>query len=363
MLIYVGSRKMIINWILPEATQCGGIRVALQYANALTEQGHDVICYVPKSGQHFGWKRIFFMKEVLKMHFIPEMRGIWFENKFNFEFPLWISNRSIREADITIATSWITSYWVNELSKEKGKKVYFIQGFETWGTKKTNMFVRESYKLPFDECITVSTALHDRLFSEIGTESKVVCNGVEECFLEYIGEKPLTDIVIGIPYRETRGDDIKNCELGIQVLLEVKERFPFVRLMAFGFNKPLKWDNRIEFWENPSRKELIEFYHKVNIFYVPSLYEGWGLPAMEAMAQECCVLAANSGMIQELGKDRENCIVIQNPRNRKEAVIKISNLINNKKKILEIGKNARKVISRMSISQSAKKFESILLNM
>lgn len=353
---------MRINWILPEASQCGGIRVALQYANALTDFGHDVICYVPKSGQHFGWKKIFFPKEIFLMKRNSELRGEWFDNKFHFEYPIWINNKSIRDADVTIATSWITSYWVNELSELKGKKVYFIQGFETWGDKKYNDNVLKSYEFPFDERITVSTALHDRLLQKTGADSKIVCNGVEDCFLQET-EKGKDTITIGMPYREMRGNDIKNCKLGIKVLLKIKEKYPTVKLAAFGFKKPNQWNEQIEFCENPTRKELVRFYSKTNIFYVPSLYEGWGLPSMEAMAQSNTVLASCSGIIQEIGVDGENTIILRNPLDEKEAFDKIAYLLQNMEETRKIGENARLAVSQMTESRSAHKFESILNEM
>lgn len=350
---------MKINWILPEASQCGGIRVALQYANALTDMGHDVVCYVPKSGQHFGWKKIFFPKELLRMKRNAELRGEWFSNKFEFDYPVWINNGSVRDADITIATSWITSYWVKKLSSSKGKKVYFIQGFETWGDKKYNEIVLNSYLLPFDERITVSTALHDRLLHETGSESQVVCNGVEECFLETIAT-PKNTIVVGMPYREVRGDDVKNCALGIRVLLKIKKKYPQVNIIAYGFKKPADWNDIIDFYENPTREELVKFYSKTSIFYVPSLYEGWGLPAMEAMAQKNVVLAGYSGLIQEIGIDRVNCMILQNPADEEEAYKKLADLILDKNKVEVIGENARNTVCRMSDKISAKEFEKIL---
>lgn len=351
---------MKINWVLPEASQCGGIRVALQYANALTALGHDVVCYVPKSGQHYGWKKIFFPKEILRMKKNSELRGEWFTNEFRFEYPVWINNTSVRDADVTIATSWITSYWVNKLSRTKGKKVYFIQDFETWGNKKYNEIVLNSYHLPFDERITVSTALHDRVLKETGSNSKIVCNGVEECFLKDL-KKNQNSLVVGMPYREVRGDDVKNCALGIRVLLNIKKKYPEVRLAAFGFKKPDDWNDLIDFYENPTREELVEFYRKTNIFYVPSLYEGWGLPAMEAMAQKNAVLASYSGLIQEVGVDGENCIVLKNPSDEEEAFNKITDLIQDSDKAKKIGQNAREVISQFSENKSVKKFEKAIV--
>ena len=350
---------MRINWILPEASQCGGVRVALDYANLLTEMGHDVICYVPKSGQHFGWKRIFFVKEVLKMYRDSEIRGEWFENKFTFEFPMWINDKYVRDADVTIATSWITAYWIKEMCPKKGKKVYFIQDFETWGNEKYNKLVLKTYSFPFDQFITVSTALHDKLLEEIGTNSQVVCNGVEKCFVSKTN-KSFKKIVIGMPYREMRGADIKNCSMGIEVLMKIKTIFPSVELHAFGFNKPIEWNDEIDFLENPSREELVKFYNQINIFYVPSVYEGWGLPAMEAMAQENLVLGACSGLIQEIGVDMQNCVILRNPRDKEEAIEKICFLINNMDIVRKIGRNARNSVLEMTTYHSGKRFEHVL---
>lgn len=350
---------MKINWILPEVSQCGGVRVVLQYANELVGMGHDVVCYAPKSGQHFGWKRIFFPKEVLRMKFSSELRGEWFSNKFQYEFPMWISNRSIRDADITIATSWITSYWVSKLDMHKGKKVYFIQDFETWGDDRYNEIVKASYKLRFDKCITVSTALHNLILKETEMDSVVVCNGVEECFLKE-SKKNTNQITIGMPYREIRGNDIKNCALGLNVLIQIKEKYLNVNLAAFGFKKPRDWCGQIEFLENPTREELVEFYGRINILYVPSVYEGWGLPAMEAMAQGNAIVAGDSGIIQEIGVDEHNCIILQNPLDEGEAIKKIIYLIENQEQMEKIGLRAKKCVSNMSQQHSAKKLEKIL---
>lgn len=351
---------MKINWIIPEATQSGGIIVALQYANKLVERGHDVVCYAPLSGQHYGWKRILFPKEVIKTCLNSYYRGDWFNNKFTFEFPLWINNKSIRDADVTIATSWITSYWVNNLDNTKGKKVYFIQGFETWGDEKTNEIVKSSYNLPFDKRITVSTELHNRLIKECDSDSVVICNGVEEVFTKNLGKKNNNQLVIGFPYRETRGDDIKNCIFAIRVLNKLHDKHPDVKIVTYGFKKPDGWSETIEFLENPTRNELVNFYHNVNIFYVPSIYEGWGLPAMEAMAQSCCVLASNTGVIKEIGIDNKNCIIINNPKDEIEVFNKLERVCNDSILRKEIGDNAKKMVADMTQADSQKMFEETL---
>lgn len=356
---------MKINLILPGAGNCGGVRVAFEYMNALTEYGHDVVCYVPACGSYVGWKKILFPKAIIRLICSHDLQGRWFEKRFDLKFPFIISNFTVRDADVTIATSWLTSYWVNRLSPQKGKKVYFIQGFETWGSPQLNIKVLKSYRLAFDEHTSVSTALHDRLFNEAGCKSKVVCNGVEDCFLTPVEKEIPSEsiITIGIPYRSSRGDDIKNCTLGISVLYQIKKKYPHVKLVAFGFKKPSEWDEQIIFVENPSREVLVKLYAHINIFYVPSIYEGWGLPAMEAMAQKCCVIAGDSGVIKEIGRDKINCIILEDPRNKNEAINKLSELVCNPNLVSEIGEAARTSVSNMSTTKSAKRFEEILMSL
>jgi glycosyltransferase involved in cell wall biosynthesis len=45
---------------------------------------------------------------------------------------------------------------------------------------------------------------------------------------------------------------------------------------------------------------LSEFYNQANIFVYPSLYEGFGLPPLEAMANNCAVASSNTSSMPEV---------------------------------------------------------------
>lgn len=351
---------MKINFIIPSTDLSGGIRMIFLYANALIERGHDVICYYPLFGAYRGWKKYFAfypLKSLLKYAIHPQQRKAeWFRDmKFKLISPLYIHNNSIRDADITIATFWLTAYWVQKL--HKGKKAYFIQGYENWENhRKING--KNSYKLKFDLAITVSSELKTKLLEETGLSSIVVCNGVPH---EEIGTKAkkITEqhIYIGFPYRE---GTLKNCSTAINVLKKVSATTQ-VAIMSYGQKKPENWPEEWDFLTDPDRKELYDFYEKTDIFYIPSLHEGWGLPAMEAMAHGNAVLSGNFGIVAESGIDNINCKILTSPDNVDEAVVKILDLICNPEKRREIGYNAYDMIcNNYLFSKSCDNFEKVL---
>jgi glycosyltransferase involved in cell wall biosynthesis len=59
-------------------------------------------------------------------------------------------------------------------------------------------------------------------------------------------------------------------------------------------------DSRIQFLGRLSDSELIAQYQNATAFVFPSLYEGFGIPPLEAQACGCPVLAANAASIPEV---------------------------------------------------------------
>ncbi|MCJ7437312.1 MAG: glycosyltransferase, partial [Acidimicrobiia bacterium] len=48
---------------------------------------------------------------------------------------------------------------------------------------------------------------------------------------------------------------------------------------------------------------LVALYHGADLLAFPSLHEGFGLPVLEAMAQETAVLSSDIPVLQEVGGD------------------------------------------------------------
>jgi glycosyltransferase involved in cell wall biosynthesis len=66
----------------------------------------------------------------------------------------------------------------------------------------------------------------------------------------------------------------------------------------------------VESIEARSEAEMAEFYRRCDVFVFPSLAEGFGLPALEAMACGCAVLLTDCGGVSSFARPEENCLMV-----------------------------------------------------
>jgi glycosyltransferase involved in cell wall biosynthesis len=91
---------------------------------------------------------------------------------------------------------------------------------------------------------------------------------------------------------------------------KIKSNFDFVCFGGEDFSKfeeDLFKDlninrNKIHFFEGDDQ-DLKFFYHKARLFIFPSLYEGFGMPLLEAMNMECPVICSNTSCFSEIAND------------------------------------------------------------
>ena len=87
-------------------------------------------------------------------------------------------------------------------------------------------------------------------------------------------------------------------ELKLTVLGKLKEDGKTAKLI-----RQLGLENRIRFHSGLSSQEVAELYAKASCAVVPSIYEGFGLPAGEAMACGVPVITTNGGALPEVVGD------------------------------------------------------------
>ena len=87
----------------------------------------------------------------------------------------------------------------------------------------------------------------------------------------------------------------------VRLIVVGKNNFFTERLKEFARKKQL--DTQVIFLGEVTDSELSSLYHYALSLVVPSFMEGFGLPALEAMANDCLVIASNIPSLQEVCKD------------------------------------------------------------
>ena len=116
----------------------------------------------------------------------------------------------------------------------------------------------------------------------------------------------------------------------------------------------IKWLGRI------SDEDLKRYYQNALAFIYPSLYEGFGIPAIEAMALDCPVIASDIPVMHEVCG---NAAFYINPYSEKDIAQGIKDVLLNENLREQIQREARKQLMSFSWEKSAKKLLSIIKNL
>ncbi|MCS7231965.1 MAG: glycosyltransferase family 1 protein [Elusimicrobiota bacterium] len=96
-----------------------------------------------------------------------------------------------------------------------------------------------------------------------------------------------------------------------KLILIGKQKIPYIYQVKKKISNCLL-ENEIVFIENVTQDELVDFYCGAELFVFISLYEGFGLPVVEAMACGCPVIASNISSLPEIVGDAG---ILVNPYN------------------------------------------------
>lgn len=127
---------------------------------------------------------------------------------------------------------------------------------------------------------------------------------------------PLPDVK-KIPYRimctASADQPLKGLKYLLKAVAALRERYPQMTLLvvgklneggyAEGLIKRLGIGDIIQFVSGISTEQLVRHYNEAEMVVCPSLYEGFGLPAGEAMSCGTAVISSNGGALPEVVGD------------------------------------------------------------
>ncbi len=146
----------------------------------------------------------------------------------------------------------------------------------------------------------------------------------------------------------------KNLDRILEVVRNLKFEIIILGKINIEQQKFLK-ENKIKFrnYIDISEKKLIDIYNSSMLLLFPSLYEGFGLPIIEAQRMCVPVITSNISPMKEIVK---NSGILVNPKNIEEIKKSLKKLIYNKNFREKIIKKGYKNSFRFKSSQASQKY-------
>lgn len=364
---------MKITYILPSYPRrpTGGYKVVYEYANALCERGHEVSVihpygvepYLPEPPKDLVllknlWRRVLRWKNAR-----PVSTQSWqpIDSRVKMEFlkgePL---PESLPDADVLIATGWQTAKYVWQAPLTKGKKLHHVADYEIWLTcdSETKDLMRQAFRLPLFKLSISSSA--SKMLKESASHEKPahILHGLNhDVYYEQVSPEQRSPITVGMPYRTAKK---KGMDDGFKALRAVKEKIPDLRAFLFGSEAVQhELDPWMTYYYRPSNQEVADLYNSVAVFVVPSIAEGFGLPALEAMACGAAVCSTDTGGVNDYATHGVNALV--SPPQVPEALARnIIRLIQDDELRHRLAHAGRAQAANFTWSRAAERLEAIL---
>lgn len=356
--------KKSISFMMPGSCGApgGGPKVIFEQANRLAKDGWEVHIVYPVYN-FIRRPTIRNILGVIKRYFIGffnhKYRGDkWFPlEKSIYHDVVWrLKKMYMPETNFYCATSLETSYYLNKYEIPASKKLYYIQGFETWALPE--QYAYDSYKFDMIK-ITIANYLAKKVEST-GNKSYLIPNGFD---FEALGldtpienRNPHTAIMM-----YSSNNDIKRWSDSFAAFKIVKQIIPDLKVYVFGVpDRPSDLPDWFEYYQTPKRNKLRELYNNAAVFVAASRTEGMALPPAEAYICGCSVCCTNIDGFSMYAFDGKTALLspVFDINALADNILKM--MTNNELRI-QLAKDGNKYIQQFTWEKAYEKFQTILL--
>lgn len=299
--------KIVFFLLGATSSVSGGYSVIYKYANLLTERGNAVrIIFGNKNLKGLGpiYNCVPIRKCLIAIKFGKRPRWYQLDKKIKVLYLTKnLCDLDINNDEIVIATAVETAEQVAKLTK--GKKYYLVQDFENWAVG--DNYVIKTYQMGL-KIITVSNYLKKRIQEHTNSEVTVIPNGIDNEYFRLI--KPVEQRQIhsvAMLYHRLKN---KGSQYGIEAIKKLKRKYPDLKAVMFGtVKRPKDLPEWIRYYYCATKTEVVKIYNDSCIFICPTIWEGFGLTALEAMACGCAVVSTDYDAGRDFMSDQINALL------------------------------------------------------
>ena len=341
----------------------GGIRIVIQVANALAAGGHRIRIVVPDyaAAPPFPLHDSITLVVQPTRGRAPVVRKVW--------YVMTLCLTSTKDSDVCFATGYRTPYYLC-LSKwlrfSRARLFYLVQHYEPWshatrGSRLSRAILEYvaqlGYRLPL-KTIAVSDWVRDMIGDPNTT---VIGNGVDlgifrpskrgRAANEVFTVGTIAGAAAWKGYRVFL-DALRELPAGVTKSMRALIASAFVPVMPTGISG--------EFITPSNDNELVDFYRSCDVFVCSSFIEGFGLPALEAMACGVPVITTSCGGASHYANE-SNCLMVP-PGDSKAIAAAIVRLRDNPTSRLVLRERGLETAERHSLDQMSQEYVGLFLS-
>ena len=345
--IAIKKDKLSIGYVIPHKFLTGGLKVLLSQMKALRLRGHKIYAIFRGADDQ---------------SVLPD----WFDIEVDKEILVSLDKSYldyINDCDVIVCG------FFNQLSEfDKSEKpiIYLEQGSEILFGDYRDLSSDSSYRLDIQksylsncQLASVSGAINRILRARFNKESYIIPNFVDtDIYYPIDHEFSNSILLVGNPSLKFKGFNSametlqklwsNGTKFNVNWVCQIK---PNVKGVDFPIN----------FIENPSQEKLAEYYRNSDLLLFTSIYEGFGMPPLEAMASGIPVVTTNCGGINEFIKAGYNALVAEVYDTDSLASL-IAYLLDNKDVRETLAKHGRETALNFNKDKIITRFEKYLLN-
>ncbi len=163
----------------------------------------------------------------------------------------------------------------------------------------------------------------------------------------------------------------KNFQFFVKAMAPLLNEYDDLSLVCAGggeFNrhellllKELSIDKKVQHSHISSNQTLAAFYQNAKVFLFPSLYEGFGIPLLEAFACECPIVSSNAASLPEVAGDAAIYFEPESAEQLKKATVSVLENEDTRNRLIKAGSERIKQFSwKKTAEQTIQTYEKAL---